>query len=509
MSWSTAMPRATWIGSITRPRTGVVLKWWQTIPSDYVGGTKNAAYIKIRSWAGTKPGDNSGAMSPWLLDGHSVTYGKKKTFVVSANGLAEDLMASDPNAAVLAYSWLDDSATSAAMIKIKGTPLQIPLDAYKSEAYTTLNGERLADGLEQALGSESQFGGKLQLIGHSHGSKVATVAAVALTHDTPDPIDVNQLTILDSPESDSGTVAGAIGFTLAELRATNDNWYFLQDLDISKYPSATQTFVDNDISAFDEPYHEISYPGSSSTLGNVIDVHLSPWPDLFNDPANVHSYAAYWYAGSSEPALTNGNEVGREWSPLVDPSGSRVPFFNYQYQAWLTYKDNAAKQYDLLPGPGFPNNPVFGGVTLGPQKSTQGVTVANDDPKLGTYVTLKEQDGKEQSTDETFTTTHKYLGGLTFNYQFTSFQPGDMLKISAYDPIAKKWDIAFVMDPSLVQSQAGPLQGTISLGSFSIGTFGLRFQLISTQPNSTSSVTVSHLMQYSNTSSLPLPVTKR
>ncbi len=215
-----------------------VLKWWQTIPADYAGGANNPTYKMIKSYAGTKPGDSSGPVSPWLLDGHSVSPAGQKTFVVSANGLAEDLMASDPNAAVLAYTWLDNSATSAASVTIKGLPFQVPLDAYKSEAMTTLNGERLAVGLEQALGSQTHFGGQLQLIGHSHGSKVATVAAVALTHDTVDPLHVNQLTILDSPESNSGAL-GTVGFSLAKLGATNDNWYFLQDLNISKNPSGT------------------------------------------------------------------------------------------------------------------------------------------------------------------------------------------------------------------------------------------------------------------------------
>src|SRR5207249_2509567 len=111
------------------------------------------AYMRIRSWAGTAPGDATGPVSPWLLDGHSVTPAGQQEFVVSANGLAEDILASDKNAVVLAYSWLDDSATSAAMITIKGLPFQIPLDAYKSEAMTTLNGERLAAGLAQALGT--------------------------------------------------------------------------------------------------------------------------------------------------------------------------------------------------------------------------------------------------------------------------------------------------------------------------------------------------------------------
>ena len=46
--------------------------------------------------------------------------------------------------------------------------MKIPEESYRSEALTTLNGERMASALEQALGTS--FAGKLQLVGHSHGS---------------------------------------------------------------------------------------------------------------------------------------------------------------------------------------------------------------------------------------------------------------------------------------------------------------------------------------------------
>ena len=63
----------------------------------------------------------------------------------------------------------------------------------------------------------ASFTGKLQLIGHSHGSKVVSVAATALQQAK---MRVDQVTILDSPEDDV-TVAGD---------AANFNWYFLKDL---------------------------------------------------------------------------------------------------------------------------------------------------------------------------------------------------------------------------------------------------------------------------------------
>ena len=52
----------------------------------------------------------------------------------------------------------------------------VPTDSYLSEAYTAMNGNRLANALMTALPSNfATSGGGLHLIGHSHGSKVATV----------------------------------------------------------------------------------------------------------------------------------------------------------------------------------------------------------------------------------------------------------------------------------------------------------------------------------------------
>jgi hypothetical protein len=55
---------------------------------------------------------------------------------VSPAGLAWQLLQSDPSAVVLAYSWIDDSATT------------LPAT---SEARTALNGARLARALTEAL----------------------------------------------------------------------------------------------------------------------------------------------------------------------------------------------------------------------------------------------------------------------------------------------------------------------------------------------------------------------
>ena len=108
-----------------------VLEWWDTFPTQ-------------RNYHGELDDKNLGPMSAWLLDGYPSMPGDDTA--VSANGLAKDLIDSDPhpkNALVLAYSWLDDSATPDGPTIIPGLP-PIPEDGNIAGAKTTLNGERLA-----------------------------------------------------------------------------------------------------------------------------------------------------------------------------------------------------------------------------------------------------------------------------------------------------------------------------------------------------------------------------
>ncbi len=104
---------------------------------------------------------------------------------------------------------------------------KIPEESYHSEALTTLNGERMASAIEMALGNS--FSGKLQLVGHSHGSKVVSVAAAALQQAK---MPLNEVTLLDSPEDDV-TVVGD---------AANYNWYFLKDLTTLNRSNPAGTF---------------------------------------------------------------------------------------------------------------------------------------------------------------------------------------------------------------------------------------------------------------------------
>src|SRR5205085_11832614 len=91
------------------------------------------------------------------------------------------LQTADPSAAVLMFSWVDQSATTFD-----------PLTARDAENATEINGHRLAVAVDQALAPG--WAGQLHLIGHSFGANVATTAALAVAASP------RQLTLMDSPE---------------------------------------------------------------------------------------------------------------------------------------------------------------------------------------------------------------------------------------------------------------------------------------------------------------------
>ena len=158
--------------------------------------------------------------------------------------MAAAITRDDPTATVLGFSWLDDSATARSRS-----------DAWKSEAKTDLNGQRLAAALGQVLApSFSGGGGRIHLIGNGHGAKVATVAAIAL--DRPPA----QLTLLDSPENVPARLRGA----------ANHLEGYLPLLSIGRAPG--QTFVDSYFSITGERY------GTFPSLPSVLDVAARTGP---------------------------------------------------------------------------------------------------------------------------------------------------------------------------------------------------------------------------------------
>ena len=180
----------------------------------------------------------------------------------------------EPQRVVLAYSWIDDSAIGADI-----------LDAKYSQARTELNGHRLAQALKEALGPEFSIHAGLELVGHSHGARVATVAAASMSEP------VAHLVLLDSPDNLKAQLGGA----------TNNLAPVLRRLDLSR----NGTFVDNYYSSFGVPY------GDQPGLGSIVDVRLEPGHDFLEVAG--HTYAHEWYKRS---ATRLNKSVGFAWSPL-------------------------------------------------------------------------------------------------------------------------------------------------------------------------------------------------
>lgn len=248
---------------------------------------------------------------------------------VNATGVLQAIVAQDAKAVVLAYSWIDDSATDSGYINMD--------EVYASEAYTHINGIRLANALEAAIAPSfwNSHSGLLRLIGHSHGSKVATVAALTLQQRGRR---VAHLTILDAPESEitlEANGANLLGFYLEQMQIANPS-----------YDCAAGVFLDNYVS-----YFGVNYAGTSN-LQNIVEVGLDP-SQLYSadDPGDQHTYAAAWYGGAAAGAASQKEPpLGLAWPP---PPARYLPALN---QNWPTGV-NQYNQWQL--GAGAPISDVF------------------------------------------------------------------------------------------------------------------------------------------------------
>jgi pimeloyl-ACP methyl ester carboxylesterase len=437
-----------WVNDVaqnTDPNFPTTLKWWDTDPSQ--PGYNVNANLKANQQADTilSPASN------FLLHGYD-----NLGIDVADTGMAQTIAAReaqiDPKAVVLAYSWIDDSGTSATA-------------AYLSEAKTVENGERLADAIRTVLGSQQAFGGQIQLIGHSHGSKVATVAAVSLTtKDLPNTFNVRQLTILDSPE-DLSTASNLLG-------ADNFNWFYLQNLNISR-TNQNATFVDNYISDFDEPYSNITTP-SGNSLSQVVDVNLDSSPFPLTDQ---HSDSAYWYTGSGEPARTYGQQVGMMWSPLLPGNqGASWPpanlTSNYYTQPWASSSYNPTQQYVLQPGTVSARTYKTYVLALDNLVNSSSVVASNSSPTgTGASVALTQTSTvSNPSYTSTFSTQFGRLSGFSFNYAFPANAPDATLTITLDGYLEFVIDAADVAVNSATDGTRAGV-GTINLyqSEFSLG----------------------------------------
>jgi pimeloyl-ACP methyl ester carboxylesterase len=434
------------------------LKWWQTI---------NTALPK-------SPGAPA---SPELF------YGASGDGVqISPVGLAYALTQADPNAVVLAYSWIDDSATS----ELAGG---IPEGAYLSEAYTVMNGARLANALTQALPTDfSSGGGKLHLIGHSHGSKVATVAANVLAQRGDANFAVQHLSILDSPEAGSDLVS------LGD--AANHLWYYLGALNIGRSP--TTTFVDNYISEFDNPLGTIqgvnpfNTSQTTSVVQQLVDVNLNP-SVLFGpeDFGSRHGYAFNWYGGGSLAWAQNPTPtVANRWSPLINP-GMPATLAGSYTQSWTAAAQN---QFELTPTGTPPNfntvqtTPEFTDLAFTSTSTSGGATFNNG------VVTLSQSGTNPSIFTGGFSPLSK-IAGISFNFRFTNVGAGDQLVISVGTGFAHAQQIHFVMTGTV----AGTTErfATLSLGSLAHSIFNNSIEIkLVPVANSGASVQILNMQQF-------------
>jgi hypothetical protein len=439
---------------------GVPLKWWQTLDTSLAGSPGNPA-------------------SPEAF------YGSAGDDIqISPTGLAYAITQADPKAVVLLYSWIDESATDVFADAV-------PEDAFLSEAYTALNGQRLANALELALPSSFHAdGANLHLIGHSHGSKVATVATVALDQTANANFHVDQLTILDSPEVSSTLVSVS--------DAANNLWYFLGALDInhSSSPTPSQTFVDNYISEFDGPIgpiqgvNPLNTSQTTGALQQVVDVNLDGGV-LYSslDFGALHGYAFNWYGGASLPWAQNPSpSVADQWSPLINPAN--LPSAGSYTQNWTAANQ---PQFALTAGPinnTVSDTPTFTNLSY-LNTTTSGSTY---NPTTGQIVLSENGDSTAQFIGEF--SPEWGLDGISFNYQFTNVGQGDQLVISVDTGLGFTYQIHYVMTGTVAGTTQGV--GTLSLSSlaYSLSNHDIEIELIPLAGSSGASVTISNLQQF-------------
>lgn len=220
--------------------------------------------------------------------------------------LADAITARVPDAAVLAYTWIDESATD-----------DRATSGVRSQVRTTANGQQLAAGIYRALATDVDH--RIHLIGFSHGAKVVCVAATLLE---PPP---TQLTLLDSPEGTLPILGGALNDLSSYLRA-------LSRLGSGDRPS---TFVDNYPSLFGIRYGEV--PGLGAVVDTVLDPENFPLeakaPDqpttMTASASAAHGYSWRWYV---ETARNPELDVGFAWSPML-PNHAEPPGTQHRQRA--------------------------------------------------------------------------------------------------------------------------------------------------------------------------------
>ncbi|WP_157235618.1 thioesterase domain-containing protein [Methylosinus sp. LW4] len=420
------------------------------------GTTPPTIYVLIHGWAPTYRsivdkyngavlwwGANAALGGVWTSD-WAWLPSSAPSAPINSLGVLQSIVQRDPNAVVLAYSWIDDSATEKGFDGYQ--------DVYQSEAYTHVNGLRLADALEQAIAPSfwNAHTGLLRLIGHSHGSKVATVAALTLQQRGRR---VAHLTILDSPESTTpleANGANLLGFHLDQLQIENPS-----------YSCAAGAFVDNYAS-----YFGVAYQGGGD-IGNIVEVALQPSELYFSDPGDEHAYAATWYGGAAIGASQNNEPpLGLAWPPAPK---SFLPSLNQNWPGGA----NAYSQWNLQVGPSIGTTYAYSTQALPITLVDFGGNVRFDPngggriylwPAPSRYPAFSYFQGSYDNSD--FGDGY----GLAFDLQWIAPQPGDYLVVTAESPVLGDQEVILVIDGA-----SAPLGVTPVATSSKAGGDGLNF----------------------------------
>ena len=238
--------------------------------------------------------------------------------------MARMMSEQDPGSKVYAFSWIDKSATS----ELSASDLGSLRYAALSQSHTEASGDVLRDALMDTL--SDAWDGQLHLLGHSHGSKVVTEAALGLEGSG---VDVSGLTVLDSPET--GVTLGGIAslFTGGSNNIENK----LRELAVL----SPETFIDSYYSKFGEAYG----------LSGVVDVFIQAehLADIAFDVSGRHAYPIDWYIAASEQT----SDLALHWMDVM-------PDEDHYIQDWLLDDDvDSSRELVLSPyNPTILDNPL-------------------------------------------------------------------------------------------------------------------------------------------------------
>ncbi len=456
--FTTVEPSSLGTGKLPANRIAVLVHGWSPGYRTEV----DAANSQILWWSNATGNADGVWPSTWAWTPTQATVGNS-TVTTTNTGVFQELQKPDQqdNIIVLGYSWTDDSATGGSLVDL--------IQVYQSEAYTNINGLRLADALEQAIAPDfwCDRTNILHIIGHSHGSKVATVAALTLQQRG---LRVDHLTILDSPENErqldpplpgplNRNGANLLGFYLNQLAIATPPTQCTISTTATPKPG---TFVDSYVSAFG-----VGFRGAEQ-LSSIVEVMLDP-AQIYGDTGvgDSHSYAAAWYGGAAVGAqAANAPAVGLAWPPVPT---KRTPALNQTFASGVTTNG----QWPLTQGSATHQVRQF---------STDALCITQESPLTGNVTTDRTQDGTVVSA--TFgtatmgggtaifnggyrTTDSQY--GVAFDVTWNEPQDGDYLVVTVESPDKGEADIQetiLVMDGKSKPQGTHPVSFNANIGSF-------------------------------------------